>query len=103
MSTTDISMFNTDLKKLLLLYTLTHNSTHASAILDLVPDVINFIPSDYEKDIAIIKKGYIDRFKNQVIKADLSGNTFDTFLYNRDNGTNAAEKIVSELIKSIKP
>ena len=42
-----------------------------------------------------IKKGYIDRFNGKVIKADLSGDMFNSTLYNRDNGEGAAEQITS--------
>jgi len=85
----DISMFDTDILKLTLFQMLIKNSTSKT----------NFITSDvditqYDHTLNCIKKGYIDRFNGRVFKADISGKTFDTGLYNRDNGNGAAERIV---------
>lgn len=43
---------------------------------------------------------YIDYLKGRVMKIDLRGDTFDSWLYDRDNGQGAAERVVSELRKS---
>lgn len=40
---------------------------------------------------------YFDYVKGRPLKIDLSGDTLDTYLYNRDQGDNAAEKIVEKL------
>jgi len=40
---------------------------------------------------------YFDYLKGRVMKIDLSGNELDTWLYNRDNGDNAAEKVLAKL------
>ena len=54
-----------------------------------------------DKDIkGVIDNRYnIDYLKGRVMKIDLSGNTVDTYLYNRDNGYNAAEKVIASLRK----
>ena len=85
----DISMFNNDFLKLSLFQMLVNNSTSPT----------NFITTDmdltqYEMALRCINNGYIDRFNGRVIKADISGKTFDGRLYNRDNGNGAAERIV---------
>lgn len=43
-----------------------------------------------------------DYIKGRVMKIDLSGNTLDPWLYNRDNGDKSAEKIIEGLEKKLK-
>ncbi|MFA5333053.1 MAG: hypothetical protein WC376_00985 [Candidatus Nanoarchaeia archaeon] len=43
---------------------------------------------------------YFDYLKGRVMKIDLSSDELLTGLYNRDNGENAAEKVLMPLIKS---
>lgn len=45
-------------------------------------------------------EGYHDYVSGRVMKVDLRGNEFDSWGYNRDNGDNAAEKIVNALRKT---
>jgi hypothetical protein len=40
---------------------------------------------------------YFDYLKGRLMKINLSGDELDTFLYNRDNGHNAAEKALERL------
>lgn len=40
---------------------------------------------------------YFDYLRGRVLKVDLSGDTFDTFLFNRDLGEGAAEAIIADL------
>lgn len=40
---------------------------------------------------------YFDYVKGRPLKIDLSGDEMDTWLYNRDQGEGAAERIVAEL------
>ncbi len=40
---------------------------------------------------------YFDYVKGRPLKIDLSGDELDTYLYNRDQGDGAAERIVAEL------
>jgi hypothetical protein len=54
-----------------------------------------------EHTLNMIKKGYIDRFNGKVIKTNLNETTFDTALYNRDNGPGAAERITAKYIASL--
>lgn len=42
-------------------------------------------------------KLYFDYLKGRVMKVDLSGDELDTFLFNRDNGDGAAERIIESL------
>lgn len=42
---------------------------------------------------------YFDYVKGRPLKIDLSGDEMDTYLYNRDQGDGAAERIVAELRK----
>ena len=41
--------------------------------------------------------GYIDYFQGRVIKCDISGDTADPWLYDRDNGEGAFQRVVSQL------
>jgi hypothetical protein len=93
----DISMFNTDLLKLTLFQMLINNSTNKSNFISTDADL-----TQYDHMLKCIKKGYIDRFNGRVFKSDISGNTFDTGLYNRDNGNGAAERIVKFLREQLK-
>jgi len=43
------------------------------------------------------KGWYVDYVHGRSMKIDISGPTFDTWLYNRDNGSNRAEEIVKKL------
>ncbi len=40
---------------------------------------------------------YFDYLKGRVMKVDLSGDELKTYLYNRDNGENAAETVLKDL------
>jgi hypothetical protein len=41
---------------------------------------------------------YFDYLKGRVMKIELSGDELSTWLYNRDNGTDAAEKALAPLL-----
>ena len=100
MTEVDITMFNTDALKLALLYTLVNKSTGGCCKQFLSPEA-----TLYQSDIALaaIKAGYIDRFNGRVIKGSIKGDTFSTYLYNRDNGgPGTAEKIIEELREVLK-
>lgn len=52
----------------------------------------------FEEAMEILKtKTYFDYYKGRVMKVDLSEDTFDPYLYNRDNGEGLAEKLIEEL------
>jgi len=93
----DISMFNTDALKLTLFYSLINKSITASNFMYLSADL-----SEYDATLRSIKKGYIDYFNGRVFKSNISGNIFETGLYNRDNGNGAAERIVQNLRDQLK-
>lgn len=44
-----------------------------------------------------LKKSSIDYLNGRVMKVDLSGSSLNTWLYNRDNGVNAAEKVIAQV------
>jgi hypothetical protein len=96
MPTLDISMFNTDELKLTLFYGLIRQSKTSQ----FATHALNL--SQYKEVLTAIKRGYIDRYNGFVFKSDISGNEFDTFLYNRDNGEGAAERIVKQIITELK-
>ena len=85
----DISMFDTDHLKLTLFTMLINNSMSKTNFITKDVDL-----SQYDHALKCIKKGYIDRFNGVVFKGDISGTTFNSGLYNRDNGNGAAERIV---------
>ena len=88
----DISMFNTDALKLTLFYSLIKKSTSNSNFITMDADL-----TQHDHALRCIKKGYIDYFSGRVFKADISGDIFETGLYNRDNGNGAAERIVKDI------
>jgi len=42
---------------------------------------------------------YFDYLKGRVMKVELSGNEFDPYMYDRDNGEGAAQRVITELEK----
>ena len=97
MTDVDISMFSTDSLKLTLLYSLVNKSTGGSCKQFMTPEATL---DQYDHALAVIKAGRIDRFNGRVIKGSIKGDTFSTYLYNRDNGgPGTAEKIIEELRK----
>jgi hypothetical protein len=53
--------------------------------------------TQHDHALRCIKKGYIDYFSGRVFKSNISGDIFETGLYNRDNGNGAAERIVKDI------
>ena len=97
MSTVDISMLD-DTNRVILLRSLWSKTFIAPAA---IMSGAAFRSFDTTYALQLIKRGYIDYYEGRMIKSNLSGDTFDTYLYNRDNGKGAAEKIVNELIKNL--
>lgn len=58
----------------------------------------SFNKDEAKKDV----KGYIDYFCGRCIKSDLSGDTANTSLYNRDAGNGAFEEIVKKMQEELK-
>ena len=100
MTNVDISMFNTDPLKLVLLYSLLDKSTGGCCDQFMKPEA-NL--NQFDHALRVIKAGHIDRFNGRVIKGSINGDTFATFLYNRDNGgPGTAENIIKELREVLK-
>ena len=98
MTSVDISMFDTDELKLTLFYTLLQKSTTRSKFM------IGEVNLAYHKDaLDRVKRGFIDYYDDIGIKIDISGDTFNTYLYNRDNGgPGTAERIVNYIKAELK-
>jgi len=45
------------------------------------------------------RQTYFDYLKGRVMKVDLSGDTLETWLYDRDNGQGAAAEVINSLRK----
>jgi len=91
MSSVDISMFDTDELKLTLFYTLIKRSTNRSQFFTQEISL-----SGNTEILKQIKKGHIDYYNGISFKSNISGNTFNTYLYDRDNGgPGTAERIVN--------
>lgn len=50
-----------------------------------------------EAEGLLAQSEYFDYLEGRVMKIKLEGDAFDTFLYNRDNGDGAAERIIAAL------
>lgn len=64
------------------------------------PGIFYFDPTPMteEEAEAILDHGSnFDYLKGRVMKVDLSGDELNTWLYNRDNGPNAAEKAIASI------
>lgn len=66
---------------------------------------LHFVPGDMSKEEArlIIKSGqtYFDYLKGRVMKVNLSGSTFDPWLYDRDNGYEAAANAIADITEEL--
>jgi len=64
--------------------------------------IIQFDPAQMSSgDAQILLDGgqqHFDYLKGRVMKVDLSGDSFDPFLYDRDNGEGAAARAVEEVL-----
>jgi hypothetical protein len=98
MTSLDISMFNTDNLKLTLFYTLIQRSTNRSKFIIGEVDLAN-----HKEILTMIKRGPIDYYNGIGFKSNISGDTFNTYLYDRDNGgTGTAERIVNYIKTELK-
>jgi len=53
--------------------------------------------TEEEAEHLLKEQSYFDYLHGKVMKVDLSGDTLDTWLYNRDNGDGKAESIISSI------
>ena len=54
-------------------------------------------PGLSEDELEASVGGYVDYLSGRVIKSDLTGDTAETWLYDRDNGAGAFAKVVEEM------
>src|SRR5690606_24301526 len=54
-------------------------------------------PMSVDEARSLLPQGYFDYLKGRVMKVDLTGNTLNTWGYDRDNGEGAAEQIIDSL------
>ncbi len=62
--------------------------------------VFQYVQNDPLSDSAaeeILEMGDIEYLRGRVMKIDISGDSVDTFLYDRDNGAGAAEEVINGL------
>lgn len=62
---------------------------------------VHYGPGDMTEEQAaelLSKNTYFDYLQGRVMKVDLSGDTLETRLYDRDNGPGAAERAIKHLI-----
>ena len=65
---------------------------------------LRYDPADMTVEEAreLLKKySYFDYLKGRVMKVDLLGDSFDPWLYDRDNGKGAAMRVISALIVAV--
>lgn len=63
----------------------------------------NFDPKPMERQEAeelLAQSPYFDYLKGRAMKIDLSGDTLDPYLYDRDNGSGAAQRAIAELLRT---
>ena len=61
----------------------------------------NFVMNIEAAEKLLENKKYIDYLNGTVLKINLTGDELDTWLYNRDNGPNAAEDALKPLIEKM--
>lgn len=62
--------------------------------------LLQFTPAQMQESEAaqlLTEQQYFDYLKGRVMKVDLSGESFDPYLYDRDNGQGAAQKVIDSL------
>lgn len=53
--------------------------------------------TEVEAEELLKQQTYFDYVKGRVLKVDLSGDSFDTWLYERDNGERSAERVLKDI------
>ena len=76
-----------------------YNGSHVQG-LGFLQAVDNYTIKDAREDYEH-SDGYFDYLHGRVLKVDLSGDSFDGWLYDRDNGEGAAQKVIDEIKKKL--
>ena len=85
----------TGLDKAEVLHALYHRSRYQG--LGLYAAVIKYSVEDARRDYAASESKYFDYLYGRVLKVDLSKDSFDSRLYDRDCGEGAAEEAINKL------
>lgn len=73
-----------------------YNGSHCQG-LGFLQAIDTYTLEDAKRDLKESFDGYFDYLHGRVLKVDLSGDSFDSWLYNRDCGEGAAERAINEL------
>lgn len=73
-----------------------YNGSHCQG-LGFLQAVGNYTLEDAKRDYKENEYGYFDYLHGRVLKVDLSGDSFESWLYDRDCGEGAAAKAIDEL------
>lgn len=73
-----------------------YNNSHCQG-LGILQEVNNYTLQDARRDIDEWPDLCFDYIRGRILKVDLSGDTFDSRLYDRDNGEGAAEASIKAL------
>ena len=76
-----------------------YNSSHYQGI-SFLGSRENYTLQDCRKDFEESESKYFDYLHGKVIKVNLSGDSFDPYLYDRDCGEGAAQEAIDKLRKS---
>ena len=73
-----------------------YNHSHVQG-LGFLQAIDNYTIETARKDYELSPDKYFDYHYGRVLKVDLSGDSFDSWLYDRDCGEGAAQKAIDEL------
>lgn len=73
-----------------------YNGSHCQG-LGFLAATNTYTLEDAKRDLEESFDGYFDYLRGRVLKVDLSGDSFDSWLYDRDCGEGAAEAAINEL------
>ena len=94
MAMVDISGLNKD-EVLFALY----NASHVQGM-GFLAAIDNYTLEDAKRDYEASPSKYFDYLHGRVLKVDLSGDSFDSRLFDRDCGEGAAEKAIDAILAS---
>lgn len=73
-----------------------YNGSHCQG-LGFLQAIDTYTLEDAKRDLKNNNYGYFDYLHGRVLKVDLSGDSFDSWLYDRDCGEGAAARAIDEL------